>query len=152
MILMVNPALSGHRGAVFMWNDKQITNAIKKNILTSILILLVLFLVDNRSYLFTYLPHRFMYEQREAYVQYGRPRHNYVRVVVMEQDEAIAKGTVKRAPGEKFGSVITVGYSSKRKPSIVRSSLVVTGGQIAVFVAMILGNLRFIWKIHKLTR
>ena len=134
-----------------MWNDERIPNAIKKNILTSILILLVLFLVDNRSYLFTYLPHRFIYEQKEAYVQYGNLRNRYVQVVVMEQDEAIAKGTVRRAPGEKFGSVITVGYSPERKPSIVRASLVVTRGQIAVLVGLILGNLRFIWKIHKLT-
>lgn len=131
-----------------MWNDKQITNAIKKNILTSILILLVLFLVDNRSYLFTYLPYKFAYEQKEAYIQHSNLRHNYVRVVVMEQGEAIAKGSVKRALGETFGSVITVGYASERKPSIVRISPVVTGGQIAVLLALILGNLRFIWKIH----
>ena len=134
-----------------MWNDERIPNAIKKNILTSILILLVFFLVDNRGYLFTYLPHRFIYEQREAHVQYGNLRHNYVRVAVVEQGEAIAKGTVKRALGEKFGSVITVGYSSKRRPSIVRISPVVTRGQIAVLVGLILGNLRFIWKIHRLT-
>lgn len=134
-----------------MWNDKQITNAIKKNILTSILILLVLFLVDNRSYLFIYLPYRFAYEQREAYIQRSNLRHNYVRVVVMEQSEAIAKGTVKRALGETADSMITVGYAPKRKPSVVRSSLVVTGGYVAVLVALILGNLRFIWKIHKLT-
>ena len=132
-----------------MWNDKQITNAIKKNILTSILILLASFLVYNHSYLFTYLPHRFMYEQKEAYVQYSNLRNKYVEVVVMEQDKAIAKGTVRRAPGEKFGSVITVGYSPERQPSIVRSSPVVTGGQIVILVALILGNLRFIWKIHK---
>ena len=113
--------------------------------------MLVLFLVDNRGYLFTYLPYRFMYEQREAYVQHSNLRNRYVQVVVMEQDEAIAKGTVKRAPGEKFGSVITVGYSPERKPSIVRASLVVTRGYIAVFAALILGNLRFIWKLHKLT-
>lgn len=132
-----------------MWNDKQTTNPIKKSILSCILILLVLFLVDNRSYLFTYLPHRFVYEQKEAYVQLGNLRYNYMEVLVMEQDEAIAKGTVKRAFGEKFGSVITVGYSSERKPSVVRNSPVVTGGQITAMAMFILGNLMFIWKIHK---
>lgn len=132
-----------------MWNDKRIPNAITRNILTSILLLLVLFLVDNRSYLFTYLPYKFAYEQREAYVQYGRLRHNYVHVAVMEQDEVIAKDTVKRAYNERTFSKITVGYAPDRNPSVVRTSLVVTSGQIAVLVALILGNLMFVRRLRR---
>lgn len=108
-----------------------------------------MFLVENRAYIFTYLPYQFAYEQREAYVQQGRLRNNYVQVAVMEQDEVIAKGTVKRASGETFGSMITVGYASGRKPSVVRTSLVVTSGQISVLVTLILGNLLFVRKLHR---
>lgn len=132
-----------------VWNDKRIRNAIIKNILVSILLLLLLFLVDNRSYLFTYLPYRFAYEQREAYIQPSHLRHNYMKVAVMEQGEVIAVDTVKHACGETADSLITVGYASKRKPSVVRCSPVVTGGQISVLIALILGNLTFIWKIHR---
>lgn len=132
-----------------MLNDKRVKNAIIKNILTSILLLLTVFLVENRAYIFTYLPYQFAYEHREAYVQQGRLRNNYVQVAVMEQDEVIAKGTVKRACGESFGSMITVGYASSRKPSVVRASLVVTSGQISVLVALILGNLLFVRKLYR---
>ncbi len=131
-----------------MWNDKRIPDAIKKRILISILLLLIVFLADNRSYLFTYLPYRFAYEQREAYLQSGRLQHNYVRVVILEQGEAIAKDIVKRAYGEKTFSVITVGYSADRKPSVVRTSLIVTSGQLAVLTALILSNLLFVWKLR----
>lgn len=134
-----------------MWNDNHIIKAILKNILTSILLLLALFLVDNRTYIFTYLPHRFVYEQREAYIQPGNLRHNYVRVAVMKQGEVIATDTVKHACGEAAGSTITVGYASDHKPSIVRISPVVTGGQIGVLAALILGNLMFVWKLHRLS-
>lgn len=132
-----------------MQNDKRIIKAIIKNILISILLLSVLFLVDNRTYLFTYLPHRFEYEHKEAYIQPSNLRHNYVRVVVMEQGEAMATDTVKHAYGEIVGSMITVGYSPDRKPSVVRISPVVTGGHICILASLILGNLMFVWRIHK---
>lgn len=132
-----------------MWNDKRIKKAIISNILASILFLLVLFLVDNRTYLFTYLPHRFTYEPREAYIQRSNLRHDYARVVVMEQGEVVATDTVKHAFGETKGSVITVGYAMERKPSIVRITPVVTYGQLGVLLALILGNLGFVWRIHK---
>lgn len=111
--------------------------------------MLILFLLENRTYEFTNLPHRDVYEPREAYIQYGHLRYNYTHVAVMEQGEAIGKATVKRAMGEKFGDKITVGYAPDRKPSVVRTSPVVTGGQIAVLAAFILSNLRFIWRLHK---
>lgn len=76
-------------------------------------------------------------------------RHNYMKVAVMEQGEVIAVDTVKHACGETADSLITVGYASKRKPSVVRCPPVVTGGQISVLIALILGNLTFIWKIHR---
>lgn len=132
-----------------MWGNKQIMKVIKKNILTSLLLLLVLFLVENRTYLFTYLPHRYVYEQREAYIQYGHSRNSYVEVAVMEQGEAIGKATVKRALGDKFGVKITVGYAPGRKPSVVRTSPVVTGRQIFVLAMFILSNLQLIWKLYK---
>lgn len=76
-------------------------------------------------------------------------RHNYVKVAVMEQDEVIAVDTVKHACGETAGSLITVGYAPERKTSVVRNSPVVTGGQISVLIALILGNVMFVWKIHR---
>lgn len=132
-----------------MWNDRRIINAIIRNIVTSMLILLIFFLVDNHTYILSYLPHRFVYEQKEAYIQHGNLRHNYVHVVVMQDNEAIATDTVKRALGEAVGDMITVGYAADRKPSIVRCSLVVTGGQIGVLAGLILGNLMFVWKLYR---
>lgn len=132
-----------------MWNDERIPKAIIRNILTSLLMLLIVFLADNRTYLFTYLPYKFAYEQHEAYLQYGHLRHNYVRVAVMEQDEVIAKDTVKRAYNERTFSKIIVGYAPDRKPCVVRTSLVVTSGQIAVLAALILGNLMFVWRLRR---
>lgn len=132
-----------------MWNDSRIRKAIVKNILTSIVLLLILFLVENRICLFTYLPYQFAYEQKEACIQHGSLRHNYVRVAVMEQGEVIATATVKRGCGETSDSMIPVGYASDRKPAVVRVSPVVTGGQIGVFVALILGNLLFVRKLHR---
>lgn len=132
-----------------MWNDSRIKKAIIKSILTSIFLMLILFLVDNRSYLFTYLPYQFAYEQKEAYVQYGRLRYEYVWVSVMEQDEAIAMDTVKRGCGESAGSMITVGYAPDRNPSVVRTSLIVTNGQIVSVIILILGNLLFVRKLHR---
>lgn len=71
-------------------------------------------------------------------------------MIVLEQGEAMAKDIVKRAYGEKTFSVITVGYNADRKPSVVRISLIVTSGQLAVLAALILGNLLFVWKLHRL--
>ncbi len=132
-----------------MWNDNRIPNAIIKNILTSLLLLLIVFLAENRSYFFTYLPYKFAYEQREAYIQYGRLRYSNARVAVMEQDEVIAKDTVKRAYNEGTFSKITVGYAPNRNPSVVRTSPIVTSGQISVLAALILGNLIFIWRLRR---
>lgn len=113
------------------------------------LVLFIFFLVDNHTYILSYLPHRFVYEQKEAYIQHGNLRHNYVRVVIMQEDEVIATDTVKHALGETVGDMITVGYAADCKPSIVRCSLVVTGGQIGVLAGLILGNLIFVWKLHR---
>lgn len=131
-----------------MWNDTQIRKAIIKNILISLFILFALFLVDNRAYLFHYLPNRSEYELKEAYIQPSNLRHNYVQIV-MEQGEVVVTDTVKHGYGEMVGSVIIVGYASDRKPSVVRVSPVVTGGQICVSAALVLGNLGFVWRIRK---
>ena len=130
-----------------MWNDEKNINAIKKNILTSILLLLIMFLVNNRTYLFHYLPHKSAYELREAYIEPSNSRH--VRVVVMEQGKAVTKAKVELAYGEIIGDRIIVGYAPERKRSVVRCSPVITGGQILDLFALVLGNLRFIWSLHK---
>lgn len=132
-----------------MWNDRRITNAILRNIAASVLVLFIFFLMDNHTYILSYLPHRFVYEQKEAYIQPGNLRHNYVRVAIMQKDEVVATDNVKHALGETAGDMITVGYAADRKPSIVRCSLVVTGGQIGVLSGLILGNLIFVWKLHR---
>ena len=130
-----------------MWNDEKTIKAIQKNILTSILLLLIVFLANNCTYLFHYLPHKSAYELREAYIQPSTSRR--VRVVVMEQGKAVAKAKVELAYGEIVGDRIIVGYAPERKRSVVRCSPVISGGQILVLFALVLGNLRFLWSLHK---
>ncbi|MDE6700986.1 MAG: hypothetical protein K2K10_08265 [Acetatifactor sp.] len=127
--------------------------AIIRNLLFSIFLWLILFVVDNRTWLFLYLPNQAEYEEMPAYMEYSNLKHDYVEVTVMDDEgEEVAIGEVKRAFKEHSGTMITVGYARWQIVPIVRLVPVVTWGQIAVVVWMIFANLSIIWRLHKATR
>lgn len=133
-----------------MWINKWICRAVIRNILFSILFYGILFVMDNRGYLFAYLPHKEEYRQMDAYIENSNLRRNYVRVTVTDhQGEVVAREVVKRGYKEARGSRIVVGYAPSNIQSVVRIIPLITSGQIAVLISLTLGNIFFIWKIYK---
>lgn len=132
---------------------KKIESAIRKNIICSILLVLILFIVDNRSYLFDYLPHRWEYEKVKAYISNNKLRHNYVEVnVVVSEDETIS-ARVKHGMGEaEYLEEITVGYSANRAPSVVRVNFIVSWGQICVAAVLAIGNVSYAQRLKRAWR
>lgn len=126
--------------------------AIIRNLLFSVLLWLILFVMENRTWLFLYLPNQAEYVEMPAYMEHSNLKHNYVQVTVMDEEEVVATGEVKRAFKEQPGTMIAVGYARWQIVPIVRLSPVVTWGQVAVFVALIFGNLSFVWRLYKAGR
>lgn len=117
-----------------------------KSIVVSILILLVLLLIDNRSYLFSYLPHRESYEQVGAYIEGSKLRHHYTWIRLHEGNGGQSIFRVKKAFWEHYGDTIIVGYAKDRSPEVCRIQFIVTWGELVVLVVFLIGHTIYFFK------
>lgn len=128
--------------------QERIAHKFIRNVMIELLILLAVFLFDNRSYLFSYLPHASEYEKQIVRIE-TTMKGFYARVHVADGKETTKRGYVRYSFYERREDIIVVGYAPQRGGDIVRTSPVITSGLAVVFGAYVLGDIRAWWAIGK---
>jgi hypothetical protein len=140
---------SGRFGTEKEPSGDKIKGAMLRNILVSILILCVMFLVENKTYLFDYLPFSSDYQITEATIQPSPLKFNRAKVTVSEGGVAVCEAVVKHGFTERVWDEIPVGYSAASTPHVVRVAPVVTWGALGIAAALILGNIGIAVRLKK---
>lgn len=106
-----------------------------RNIVISLLILMLIFLWDNREYVFQYQFHREEYTKVEGRIWRTVPRRNSVAwVALYTADGTLKKRRVVRSFWERTDDIIPAAYSESRKPSICRVGYVLTFYLFLIFL------------------
>lgn len=130
------------------FSDEKLKKAFQKNIAISLLILVMVFLWDNKSYLWDYLPYSQYYEKTEAYM-YDVIRHNYGRVDLCAAGIESRGEKVKHDFREHIGDTIVIAHSGTREPAVCRCNIVITGGFLAILIALLAGNVYWVLRVEK---
>ena len=106
------------------WNNKEII----RNVVGSIIVLLIVFLWDNRDYLFQYKLHQSEYIQVEGRIEELRSRKAGVRIIVQLPNGGERSVVLSPAWNEfiPLKDTIPMVFSPFRQPQLCRGNLVVT--------------------------